>query len=217
MNRPMMIARDFEATESWDSDLYMDQASFWAFCEERAAEGDPNHYELLNGRVVMNPPAGWPHGRTNHVAFFVTTRVRALGLAGEVLTGEQGFELPSGDTVAPDVSFTSKARWDAAPPPMVRQALKVVPTLVVEVLSHSTAARDRGEKKAIYERNEVEEYWLVDLVARILTVFAFDSAKVLRPGEQPRYLAPRVYGDGDTAETFLGVFSMAEFLPAPSE
>ena len=210
----MTISRAFEASETWDSGLYMDQAAFWSFCQERAAEGDPNHYELLNGRVVMNRPPGWPQGRTNHIAFFITARVRALGMAGEVLTGEQGFELPSGDTVAPDVSFTSKARWDAAPSPVERQALKVVPTLVVEVLSRSTAARDRGEKKAIYEGNEVDEYWLVDLVARVLTVFAFDSKVVLSVGEQPRYLAPRVYRDGDMATTILGDFPMAEFLPA---
>jgi len=24
--------------------------------------GDLNHYELLDGRVVMTPPAGYPHG-----------------------------------------------------------------------------------------------------------------------------------------------------------
>ncbi|HKE17950.1 MAG TPA: Uma2 family endonuclease [Kofleriaceae bacterium] len=210
----MTFHRAFEPTETWDSGLYLDQAGFWAFCEERAAEGDLNQYELLNGRVVMNPPAGWPHGRTNYVAFFITARVRSLGLAGEVLTGEQGFDLPSGDTVAPDVSFTSKARWAAAPPPVERQALKVVPDLVVEVLSRSTAARDRGEKKAIYESNDVEEYWLIDLVARTLTVFAFDSTRPTRPGEPRRYLSPRLYRDGETAETLLGSFPLADLLPA---
>ena len=71
MKRPVTSHRAFEASETWDSGLYMDQVSFWAFCEERAAQGDINHYELLNGRAVMNPPAGWPHGRTNHVAFFI--------------------------------------------------------------------------------------------------------------------------------------------------
>ena len=75
---------------------------------------------------------------------------------------EQGFDLPSGDTVAPDVSFTSKARWDAAPPPRPGKYLQVVPDLVVEVLSRSTKTRDRGEKKAIYEANGVAEYWLVN-------------------------------------------------------
>ncbi len=163
----------------------------------------------------MNPPAGWPHGRTNHISFFVTARVRALGLAGEVLTGEQGFELPSGDTVAPDVSFTTKARWDSAPAPVERQALRVVPNLIVEVLSRSTAARDRGERKAIYESNDVEEYWLVDLIAPTLTVFAFDTTRAPLIGGGRRYMPPRVYRDGEQAETLLGSFAMIDSLPAP--
>jgi Uma2 family endonuclease len=24
-------------------------------------QSDSNHYELLHGKIVMNPPAGWPH------------------------------------------------------------------------------------------------------------------------------------------------------------
>ncbi|MCM1558852.1 MAG: Uma2 family endonuclease [Butyrivibrio sp.] len=36
-----------------------------------------------------------------------------------------------------------------------------VPRFVAETLSHSTAKRDRAEKKDIYERAGVEEYWIV--------------------------------------------------------
>jgi Uma2 family endonuclease len=143
----------------------------------------------------------------------VLARVRQLGRQGHVLAMEQGFDLPSGDTVAPDVSVTSKERWEAAPPPRPGKYLQVVPDLIVEVPSRSTKTRDRGEKKAIYEANRVMEYWLVDLEQRTLTVFAFDSNEVARVGEQPRYLPPRVYRDGEQAETILGVFAPAELLP----
>lgn len=36
-----------------------------------------------------------------------------------------------------------------------------IPKFVVEVLSPSTAKRDRAEKKDIYEQTGVEEYWIV--------------------------------------------------------
>jgi Uma2 family endonuclease len=98
-------------------------------------------------------------------------------------------------------------------PPRAGKYLQVVPDLVVEVLSRSTKTRDRGEKKAIYEANGVTEYWLVDLERRTLTVFAVDSDKVSRIGEQSRYQPPRVYRDGEQADTFLGVFPLAELLP----
>lgn len=46
-----------------------------------------------------------------------------------------------------------------------------MPELIVEVVSGGTATRDRVEKKAIYERNGVLEYWLVDPRAEEVIVF----------------------------------------------
>ncbi len=148
----------------------------------RRLAGDIARYELLNGRIVMNPPAVWPHGRSeNRVARVIDRHVVAKDL-GEVFGSSQGFALPSGDTIAADATFVSKERWAAAPPPEPGKFLRVVPDLVVEVLSPSTASRDRGEKKGIYERNSVREYWLLDPRARNLVRFTnegghFDAGK----------------------------------------
>lgn len=43
-----------------------------------------------------------------------------------------------------------------------------VPVIAIEVLSPSTASRDRGAKRRIYQRAGVEEYWIVDLDARLV-------------------------------------------------
>ena len=154
----------------FESITTMDQAEFATWIEQRS-DWDVHRYELLNGRVVMTPPAGWPHSE-NEVSVVVVLHdfVRANG-GGRVLGSSQGFELPTGDTVAADASFVSDVRWSAAPPPEREKFLRVVPDLVVEVLSKSTASRDRGEKKAIYAAAGVREYWLVDSRARTLTVF----------------------------------------------
>lgn len=144
---------------------------FGEFVATREAAGDTGHYELLNGRVVMSPPAGYPHGEVGSnvqrlLASFVWERK-----LGRVFDSSQGFELPSGDMVEPDHAFVSHERWAAAPAPEPGRFLRVVPELIVEVMSGRTATRDRGEKKAIYERNGVLEYWLVDPRAREVTVF----------------------------------------------
>ena len=61
--------------------------------------------------------------------------------------------------------------------------MKVVPNLVVEIFSDPTAKRDRTEKKDIYERNGVDEYWLVDADRCEITVFhiardRFDAGEI---------------------------------------
>jgi Uma2 family endonuclease len=43
-----------------------------------------------------------------------------------------------------------------------------VPVLAVEVLSPSTASRDRGKKRRIYQEAGVAEYWIVDFDARLV-------------------------------------------------
>jgi len=191
---------------AFESTATMSPAEFAAWAEQRAG-WDLNHYELLNGRITMNPPAGFPHGSIGHRVQRILGAFVAAQDLGEVLDSSQGFKLTSGDVVEPDASFVSRGRWEAMPAPDLGEFLRVVPDLVVEILSGATASRDRGEKKAIYARNGVTEYWLVDPRAREVTVFALEG---------DRYDAGRVSGEADrVASRVLGGFecSVAELLP----
>lgn len=177
---------------------------------EARPSSDMNHYELLNGRVVLTPPAGYPHGEIGGaLQFMLSSHVRPRAL-GRVFDSSQGFRLATGDTVEPDHSFVSNERWAAMGPPIVGQFLRVVPDLLIEVLSRSTRSRDRGEKKGIYERNGVREYWLVDPVAGEITVFA------LRDG---RFGAGTVYGRGERvrSEILTGLAEDVSTLVAGGE
>ncbi|MFB9277496.1 Uma2 family endonuclease [Cohnella cellulosilytica] len=51
------------------------------------------------------------------------------------------------------------------------------PDLVVEILSGSTAQRDKTIKKSTYEKFGVGEYWLVDPVYRLVEQFALVEEK----------------------------------------
>lgn len=168
------------AQTAFRSEETFTQKEFRRWLDERPGS-DINHYELLNGRIVMTPPATWPHGGVE------ATLVRLIGehverfKIGIVLGSSTGYDLPSGDTVEPDVSYISARRLAAGPAPQPGQFIRIVPTLVVEILSPSTSKRDQTEKKAIYERNGVDEYWMVDPRAKTVTLF---------------HLGERGYGDG---------------------
>ena len=171
----------FESTDT----LTQDEFAAWV-----AARGgdDVNRYELVHGHVVMTPPAGYPHGSVAvALALILGPFICDLGL-GECFDSSQGFDLPSGDTVAPDFSFVSAVRWQQGPPPEPGRFLRVVPDLAVEILSPSSVAYDRGKKKNVYEKNGVREYWTIDPVARRLVVF-------LREGD--RFAAGLRFAEGE--------------------
>src|SRR2546425_3881999 len=169
----------FESTRT----LSQEEFAAWVAARWR---GDLNHYELLDGRVVMTPPAGYPHGAIEAALGGIEPFVRARNL-GKRFGSSPGFALPSGDTVEPDYSFVSTERWRAMPPPEEGRFLRVVPDLVVEILSPSTAALDRGEKKDVYERSGVREYWLIEPRARTPLVYTrqgdrFDTGRTFAEG-----------------------------------
>jgi len=156
----------------------------------RWLEGLPSsdiiHYELLRGQIVMCPPATWVHGSVEmRIARGIDEYVTEHDL-GVVFASSTGIDLPSGETVQPDCSFVSHERLRDQPREPTKLFLKVVPSLIVEIMSDSTSRRDRSEKKAAYEQNGVDEYWIVDPVRRRITVFA---------------LSPAGYGSGVTYAT----------------
>lgn len=182
------------------------QAQFRLWLDRRPPS-DLGHYELLDGKIVVSPPAGWPHAQ---IAVNVTLALRQHAdhhRLGRVLDSSAGFDLPSGDTLEPDASLVSTARWTTAPAPVFGQFLKVVPDLVVEILSPSTRRRDLNEKKDVYARNGVDEYWVIDPRAASLTVFSrsgdgFDRGRKLLSG---RVVSPLLPDLEATVEQLLAI------------
>jgi Uma2 family endonuclease/molybdopterin-guanine dinucleotide biosynthesis protein A len=171
---------------AFESTTPLSQAEFAAWINERH-DSHLNHYELLDGKVVMTPPAGHPHGEISHqISLAIGLHVRTHS-SGVCFGSSQGFALPSGDTVEPDFSFVSYERRSTMPKPVRGEFLAVAPDLVVEILSPSTGRRDREQKRRIYDRNAVREYWIVDPDRRELIVFtrganAFDAGETYPAG-----------------------------------
>ena len=60
------------------------------------------------------------------------------------------------DVVQPDLIFVSNERADIITPANIQGT----PDLVVEILSPSTAARDKTFKRSLYARHGIAEYWM---------------------------------------------------------
>jgi len=184
------------ADTAFRSDEQFTQKEFRRWVERRP-RADINRYELIQGRIVMTPPAGQAHASIEAtLAHRLREHVTGNAL-GTVFGSSAGYDLPSGDTVEPDLSFVSKERMARGPRTGPDQFLRVVPNLVVEILSPSTSRRDRTEKKDIYERNRVDEYWIVDPRQKSVTVFhladaRYDAGLVFRTGALRARVLPKL-------------------------
>lgn len=67
----------------------------------------------------------------------------------------------------PDVVFVANDRIER----ISARGIEGAPTLVVEVLSPTTAGMDRRRKRDLYARQSISYYWIVDGDARALEMY----------------------------------------------
>lgn len=150
----------------------------------RDLEGMPNdgrRYELVDGTLVVSPAPGRLHQKLGLNLYGVLNV--ACPEEFDVLAAPFAVRFPDDEKneVQPDVlvgrfeDFTDKD-------------LPAVPVLAVEVLSPGAALYDLNLKRALYEREGVPSYWVIDPDVPWLRVFEL--------GEDGRYqLTAKVAGD----------------------
>ena len=119
--------------------------------------------EMIDGKIVAMAPARPAH------QMVVARLARIFGNYLEEKPCKVLFDvyvyLSKNSKVAPDISVVCNTDI------IKEDGIHGIPDLVVEVLSPSTAARDRAEKKKLYEKNGVKEYWIVDTKNRMIEVY----------------------------------------------
>lgn len=165
---------------------------------------DGNRYEAIEGELYVTPPPRVRHQRVSLALTLPLRRILVEGGHGELLEAPVGVEFPdAGEGVQPDILFVSNARRGI----IAEDWLRGAPDLVVEILSPSTAARDRGLKRRLYERQGVAEYWIVDPAAGAVAVWRFGKAEDAPRHERgtdrlPVRIAGEVVGEIDLADVF---------------
>jgi|GEM_PF-3380936 len=73
------------------------------------------------------------------------------------------------------------------------QRFEVVPDWICEILSPSTASKDRAVKMPLYARYGVRYAWLIDPAERTLEVYRLDAGAWVEAGCFARWLRRRVF------------------------
>ncbi|WP_026485629.1 Uma2 family endonuclease [Caldanaerobius polysaccharolyticus] len=158
---------------------------------------DNERWEIIDGNVYLMAPPSRIHQKVLGAIFYQLFNY-LQGKSCEVYTAPFGVRLPSGDedtdrdiktVVEPDiVVICDKSKLDD-------EGCKGAPDLIVEIVSPSTARKDRVEKFNLYEKFGVREYWIVEPESKIVSVFTLQDNK--------RYGRPEIYTDEDKIKAFI--------------
>ena len=111
--------------------------------------------EVLNGEIVLMSPS--PSINHNIIASNITTVFKVYLADKKCMVFQDGVDLylSEKDIVVPDMAVVCNKDI------IKDDGIYGAPSLIVEVLSPSTAKNDKGYKKYLYERYGVQEYWIV--------------------------------------------------------
>ena len=119
---------------------------------------DGKRREIIEGELFVTPSPQTPHQRTVmrlsvRLGHFVESHK-----LGELFGAPFDVVFSEFDVVEPDLPYISNARANV----LTNKNVQGAPDLVVEVLSESTAPRDRTIRLKLYGRFGVQEYWIID-------------------------------------------------------
>ncbi len=141
------------------------------------AEGERRKDEKINGVVHdMSPAPGYQHMIVNGNIYSVIKQ----GLKNSIcLVSIENLDFKyhpeiNDDYLCPDLMIICDRKH------LKGGAYSGIPKFIAETLSPSTAKRDKTEKKEIYEKAGVEEYWIVSPQGSVEIYYLKDGGYVLQ-------------------------------------
>ncbi len=135
----------------------------WTEAELQALPENGYIHEVVDGELVVSPKNDFFHG-------FICTRLSAALLEfvrahrlGAVLDSSTGFWMNNRNCRAPDISFISRARLDAAGfRPSTRAFFRGAPDLAVEILAPNNSRREMDERLKDFFESGTRLAWIID-------------------------------------------------------
>jgi Uma2 family endonuclease len=139
---------------------------------------DGRRYEILDGELEVTPSPTTVHQRVSRKLLRILDEYVTDNALGEIFDAPTDVILANTTIVVPDLLFVAASRSNI----VKRRAIEGPPDLIVEILSESTARRDRTRKASLYARLGVAHYWLVEPDDRFVETYAIGKKRYRRMG-----------------------------------
>jgi Uma2 family endonuclease len=124
------------------------------------------YFEFINGKAFMSPAPELFHQRWAGKLYQALVRHVEVHMLGEVFFAPVDVILDDKNVVQPDLVFVPTVNASL----LERRGIMGAPDLVVEIISPSSVRHDRYEKRELYARFGVKEFWLADVANRSIEV-----------------------------------------------
>jgi Uma2 family endonuclease len=140
--------------------------------------------EIIAGKLYTQPRPAAPHALASSELVIDLGSAFGRGRGGPggwwIIVEPEIHFVRDTEVLVPDIAGWRRERMPQMPQD---QRFEVVPDWVCEILSPSTARKDRVIKMPVYARFGVAYLWLVDPIARTLETFALDGGRWVVTGQ----------------------------------
>ncbi|MCC6324384.1 MAG: restriction endonuclease [Candidatus Brocadia sp.] len=149
---------------------------------------DDKRYELITGELLMTPS---PVPKHQSVSIELALRIKqftTINNLGKVFCAPCDVYFDEENVVQPDILFISKNRLNS----IGQKNIQGAPELIIEIISEYSVYRDMVQKKKLYARFGVKEYWIVLPDEKEIEVYILKDTL---------YQSYQTYGKADTLES----------------
>jgi len=131
---------------------------------------EPIRKEIINGKIYLMAGTSTAHGRvvSNLISIFHNyLRGKKCRVFGENIS----VEFDENNEVLPDIKIICD------PNKIKKNGIEGAPDFIAEILSPRTRTKDMTEKKDLYEKYGVKEYWIIDIDRKTIEAYILKNDK----------------------------------------
>jgi Uma2 family endonuclease len=133
---------------------------------------DDMRYELREGQLIMMTPAPTTnHQKISRKILIILGKFVEENNLGEVFDAPCDVVFDEENVLQPDILFIAKENSHI----ITEKNIQGAPDLVIEIISENTARIDMVQKKHLYARFGVKEYWIVIPDERSIEVYVISN------------------------------------------
>ena len=147
------------------------QISVSEFRQMEFDENDESYYELINGYIMKKSAPRPEHQRISMKLSRAIANYLFDNRIGEIFAAPIDVFLDKINAVQPDLIFIASANQEK----ITTDGIIGIPDLVIEIISPTSVIRDRVDKKNLYERLNIQEYWIIDPQYQDVEIYTIEN------------------------------------------